>query len=200
MAANSPTSGEAAQAAQAVPEAEELADSDRKLAEQQSADADTRNDARAEAAASSAATKARAEAEKLDANRVPTSGAACTDSLGVAVADSDFEKVVMDKAHDVFVLFYKPSAKFCDVNGTHYADFSEGIAERGGGVVIGASMDVSVHKSPFVFEADELPVVMLFPSVDKRPLEFDGELNHERLATFAKKHCPSLQGAPKAEL
>jgi hypothetical protein len=50
-------------------------------------------------------------------------------------------------------------------------------------------MDVSRHKSPFVFEQSELPVVMLFPAADKRPLEFSGALRVDALARFDEENA-----------
>ena len=66
-------------------------------------------------------------------------------------------------------------------------------------------MDVGVHKSPFQFSPTELPVVMLFPATDKRPLEFSGELSAARLKRFAGAHARTLQDdsdlrAPKDEV
>ena len=58
-------------------------------------------------------------------------------------------------------------------------------------------MDVRAHKSPFVFEEGELPVAMLFPAEDKRPLEFDQALEPEKLMAFAQEHGTTLKA--KAE-
>ena len=57
-------------------------------------------------------------------------------------------------------------------------------------------MDVSVHKSPFVFEESELPVLMLFPAKDKRPLEYNEVFDEEKLQAFVAEHCSTL---PKEE-
>ena len=64
--------------------------------------------------------------------------------------DAAFEKVVMDKAYDVFVLFYHKTAAFCRGNGTAYAEFAEQLSTTP--TVRAEHMDVKVHKSPFVFE------------------------------------------------
>ena len=50
-------------------------------------------------------------------------------------------------------------------------------------------MDLTSSKSPFVFEDSELPVVMLFPAKDKRPLEFTGKVEVDALQAFCKEHC-----------
>ena len=110
----------------------------------------------------------------------------------------------MDKAKDVFVLFYTPSAEFCATNGTIFGEFAAGLdAERSGATahVVAVHMNVKEHKSPFVFEEDELPVIMLFPASDKRPLEFDSELTTAELQRFARENgsAPSPD-EPKAEL
>ena len=51
----------------------------------------------------------------------------CVDSgeagPGLQVGDADFEGVVLDKAHDTFVLFYRPHPLFCASNGTAYAAY-----------------------------------------------------------------------------
>ena len=78
---------------------------------------------------------------------------------------------VLDKSRDAFVLFYKPNATFCEGNGTSYTAFGaavRGLGASGWANVHVLAMDVATNKSPFVFEDAELPVVMLFPSVDKR--------------------------------
>ena len=41
-------------------------------------------------------------------------------------------------------------------------------------------------------EEGELPVVMLFPAHDKRPLEFDKALEVENLEAFAMEHSSML--------
>lgn len=104
-----------------------------------------------------------------------------------SVGDADFEAVVLNKAHDVFVLFYKPSAPFCAANGTSYAAFTapQPTIKR-------LRMDVSKDKSPFVFEDNELPVLMLFPASDKRPLEFNEAIEYAKIAAFAEEHCSTL--------
>ena len=52
----------------------------------------------------------------------------CVDSgeagPGSQVGDADFEGVVLDKAHDTFVLFYRPHPRFCASNGTAYAAYA----------------------------------------------------------------------------
>ena len=63
--------------------------------------------------------------------------------------------------------------------------------------VVAEHMDVRLHKSPFVFEEGELPVAMLFPAEDKRPLEFDQALTPELLRDFAAEHGTTLK--PKEE-
>ena len=121
-------------------------------------------------------------------------------ALGAGLSDATFESVVMDKAKDVFVLFYRHSAAFCAGNGTAYAAFAEGLAAMPS--VLAAHMNVRAHKSPFVFEEGELPVAMLFPAEDKRPLEFDQELTPELLHAFVREHGVTLRAkeAPKGEL
>ena len=69
----------------------------------------------------------------------------------------------MDKSRDVFVLFYHPSDAFCAGNATAFGQFVTAL-EQAHPTVLGTHMDVAAHKSPFVFEEDELPVVMLFPA------------------------------------
>lgn len=50
--------------------------------------------------------------------------------------------------------------------------------------------------SPF-----QLPVAMLFPAKDKRPLEFDLELTPEKLLGFVEEHATTLKAAAqKSEL
>ena len=115
--------------------------------------------------------------------------------LGAGLSDASFEKVVMDRSKDVFVLFYRKSEGFCAGNGTQYAQFAELVAETP--TVVAEHMDVRLHKSPFVFEEGELPVAMLFPAEDKRPLEFDQALTPELLRDFAAEHGTTLK--PKEE-
>ena len=107
------------------------------------------------------------------------------------VGDADFEGVVLDKARDALVLFYKPHPRFCDTNGTAYAAY---VVPQPS--VTRLRMDVSVHKSPFVFEESELPVLMLFPAKDKRPLEYNEAFDTEKLQAFVAEHCSTL---PKEE-
>jgi len=103
------------------------------------------------------------------------------------VADADFEGVVLDKEHDVLVLFYKPHPLFCHVNASAYAayDAPQPSLRR-------LRMDVSLHKSPFVFEDSELPVLMLFPAKDKRPLEYNEVFDADKLQAFVAEHCNTL--------
>ena len=115
--------------------------------------------------------------------------------MGAGLSDASFEKVVMDRSKDVFVLFYRKSEGFCAGNGTQYAQFAELVAETP--TVVAEHMDVRLHKSPFVFEEGELPVAMLFPAEDKRPLEFDQALTPELLRDFAAEHGTTLK--PKEE-
>jgi len=96
----------------------------------------------------------------------------------------------MDKARDVFVLFYRPSAAFCAGNGTAYATFAQTLIETPS--VVAQHMDVREHRSPFVFDEGELPVAMLFPADDKRPLEFDQALTTELLLAFAREHASTM--------
>ena len=129
---------------------------------------------------------------------------ACDELVGDGLTDSNFEQVVMDKANDVFVLFYQPSTAFCGRNGTAYAKFAAMLTESWPRVTA-THMNVRDHKSPFVFEPDELPVVMLFLSKDKRPLEYDKKLEDTAaLVTFASEHAPTMKDgptpAPKSEL
>ena len=118
--------------------------------------------------------------------------AACAgfESDVASVGDADFEAVVLNKAHDVFVLFYKPSAPFCAANGTSYAAYAapQPTIKR-------LRMDVSKDKSPFVFEDSELPVLMLFPASDKRPLEFNEAFEQGKIGAFAEEHCSTLAKA-----
>jgi thioredoxin-like negative regulator of GroEL len=102
-----------------------------------------------------------------------------------SVSDGSFEKTVMDKAKDVFVLFYKPSAAFCEGGGAEYGGYAAELVEADTSAVVALRMDLTFNKSPFVFEDSELPVVMLFPAKDKRPLEFDEKLTRGALHNFA---------------
>ena len=121
----------------------------------------------------------------------------------------------MDKARDVFVLFFKPTADFCGRNASEYAAFAAAALEPSRAAsaaapsVLAAHMDVSVHKSPFVFEDNELPVVMLFPGYDKRPLEYDSPLSTAELERFARENGSAAKAegggtredaSPKSEL
>ena len=133
-------------------------------------------------------------AEKSGGEGVAAGGPAACAAFEAAVqpvADADFEGVVLDKEIDALVLFYKPHARFCDTNATAYAayDVPQPTVKR-------LRMDVSVHKSPFVFEDSELPVLMLFPAKDKRPLEFNEVFDEEKLQAFVAEHCSTL---PKEE-
>ena len=133
-------------------------------------------------------------AEKSGGEGVAAGGPAACAAFEAAVqpvADADFEGVVLDKEIDALVLFYKPHARFCDTNATAYAayDVPQPTVKR-------LRMDVSVHKSPFVFEDSELPVLMLFPAKDKRPLEFNEVFDEEKLQGFVAEHCSTL---PKEE-
>ena len=130
--------------------------------------------------------------------------AACGGLAGDGIGDDSFERVVMDKAKDVFVLFYAPSAEFCATNATVFGEFAGLTADRSGAPahVVAVHMNVKEHKSPFVFEDDELPVIMLFPASDKRPLEFDSELTTAELQRFARENgsAPAAADEPKSEL
>ena len=103
------------------------------------------------------------------------------------VRDADFEKVALDKAKDMYMLFYKPSTTFCDGPAAKYASYVHPLPPSS--VVQAARMDLTSSKSPFVFEDSELPVVMLFPAKDKRPLEFTGKVEVDALQAFCKEHC-----------
>jgi hypothetical protein len=100
-------------------------------------------------------------------------------------------------AQDVFVLFYQPGAPFCKVNGSAYGEFADGISDTPS--VLATHMDVITHKSPFVFEEAELPVAMLFPAQDKRPLEYDQAFDAQKLRAFLAEHTGSA-GGKKQEL
>jgi len=105
-----------------------------------------------------------------------------------SISDATFEQVVMDKTKDVFVLFFKPSETLCEGKGRAYGAFAAELAPLTTSV-LAVRMDVRLHKSPFVFEDDELPVAMLFPAKDKRPLEFDDEtFGAAQLRTFAREN------------
>ena len=112
---------------------------------------------------------------------------------GAAVGDSTFEATVMDKSKDVFVLFYKNTVQFCDTNASAYGDFAQSVESSS--TLAAVHMNVDKHKSPFVFEDEELPVIMLFPASDKRPLEFDAKLTAEELHRFAREHGSNRDGA-----
>ena len=60
-------------------------------------------------------------------------------------------------------------------------------------------MDVRAHKSPFVFEEGELPVAMLFPAEDKRPLEFDQEIGSDALFAFLLEHGTTVKPKPEGK-
>ena len=115
------------------------------------------------------------------------------------LTDADFEKIVMDKQKDVLVLFYQPSAAFCSGNGTSYAAFMAAAADTWT-TIVAAHMDVVAHKSPFVFEDGELPVVMIFPAEDKRPLEFDEAISSDALMAFAAEHATIAKKKAKDEV
>ena len=93
----------------------------------------------------------------------------------------------LDKAKDMYMLFYKPSTAFCDGPAAKYASYVHPLPPSS--VVQAARMDLTSSKSPFVFEDSELPVVMLFPAKDKRPLEFTGKVEVDALQAFCKEHC-----------
>ena len=118
------------------------------------------------------------------------------------VTDSSFKQVVLhDTSTAVLVLFYRPSLKLCAVNGTMYAEFAHttsAVQARSPTVPLIASqmrfewrvidgqvmrMDVAQNNSPFVFEPDELPVIMIFPANNKKPLEFTGRFIREFLGS-----------------
>ena len=50
------------------------------------------------------------------------------------------------------------------------------------------TVPLSVCACADIFEASELPVVLLFPAKDKLPLEFSGELELAGLVAFAQEH------------
>ena len=111
----------------------------------------------------------------------------------VGLTDASFSDVVLrDMATDVVVLFYRPSAPFCAANGTAYAQLRERYADPSGGVSV-TRMDVREHRSPFAFRAGELPVLMLFPARNKRPLEFSDDFSLASLDAFVKKYARSFQ-------
>lgn len=55
-------------------------------------------------------------------------------------------------------------------------------------------MDVAQNNSPFMFEPDELPVIMIFPANNKKPLEFTGRLSIEALESFVLEHAGGRLG------
>ena len=111
----------------------------------------------------------------------------------VGLTDASFSDVVLrDMATDVVVLFYRPSVPFCAANGTAYAQLRERYADPSGGVSV-TRMDVREHRSPFAFRAGELPVLMLFPARNKRPLEFSDDFSLASLDAFVKKYARSFQ-------
>lgn len=137
--------------------------------------------------------------ESGDARRLADQASgACAELAGEGLTDANFEKLVMDKARDVLVLFHRPSRAFCSGNGTAYAKFAE-IISGSWPRVVATHMDVRVHKSPFVFEEEELPVVMLFPAEDKRPLEYDLPIEDANaLMAFASEHAKTMKQGPAA--
>jgi hypothetical protein len=145
------------------------------------------------ASSASAAAGEAGEARELSEASAP-SGSSST-CLSDGLSDASFERVVMEKAKDVFVLFYRPSASFCAHNGTAYAAFAAQLASTSK-LVLATSMDVRAHRSPFVFEEGELPVAMLFPADDKRPLEFDQPFSEEALHAFVREHAAALRPKP----
>ena len=137
------------------------------------------------------------------------------------VTDSSFKQVVLhDTSTAVLVLFYRPSLKLCAVNGTMYAEFAHttsAVQARSPTVpphcisdeicivwrVIDGQvmrMDVAQNNSPFVFEPDELPVIMIFPANNKKPLEFTGRLSVEALESFVSEHAAGGRPVGKMEL
>jgi len=111
------------------------------------------------------------------------------------VTDSSFKQVVLhDTSTAILVLFYRPSLKLCAVNGTTYAEF----AQTASADVQAMRMDVAQNNSPFMFEPDELPVIMIFPANNKKPLEFTGRLSIEALESFVLEHAGGRLG--KVEL
>ena len=173
-------------------------------------------DARASATVPDEAAVAAAEDEEDLEEDVPED--ACDGLLRLpALTDGSFEQVVLkDKSTAVLVLFYRPSRTFCAVNGTVFVEFEQmasdlqvrAICNRPGSCVVGDArarvaqvmrMDVAEHLSPFQFDPAELPVIMLFPALDKKPLEFSGALSVEALANFSREHSGS-HFEPKTEL
>lgn len=137
------------------------------------------------------------------------------------VTDSSFKQVVLhDTSTAVLVLFYRPSLKLCAVNGTMYAEFAHmlevAVQARSPSapslhltqmrfvwrVIDGQvmRMDVAQNNSPFVFEPDELPVIMIFPANNKKPLEFTGRLSIEALESFVSEHAAGDRPVGKMEL
>ena len=54
-------------------------------------------------------------------------------------------------------------------------------------------MDVAQNNSPFLFEPEELPVIMIFPANNKKPLEFTGRMSIEALESFVLEHADGQQ-------
>ena len=106
---------------------------------------------------------------------------------GASRAGRRLREGALDKAKDMYMLFYKPSTAFCDGPAAKYASYVHPLPPSS--VVQAARMDLTSSKSPFVFEDSELPVVMLFPAKDKRPLEFTGKVEVDALQAFCKEHC-----------
>ena len=52
-------------------------------------------------------------------------------------------------------------------------------------------MDVAQNNSPFFFEPGELPVIMIFPASNKKPLEFTDRLSVGALESFVLEHANS---------
>jgi len=106
----------------------------------------------------------------------------------VDVTDDTFRAVVLDKAADVLIQFYKPIPGFCNVNGSAFDDLSQTLIGLRDTVKV-ARMDCGANKSPFVFEDSELPVVMLFPGgEDNAPSEYDLLHSAEKLLNFVAEH------------
>ena len=61
-------------------------------------------------------------------------------------------------------------------------------------------MDVAQNNSPFVFEPEELPVIMIFPANNKKPLEFTDRLSVEALESFVSEHAAGGRPVGKMEL
>ena len=126
------------------------------------------------------------------------------------VTDSSFKEVVLhDTSAAVLVLFYRPGLKFCAVNGTMFAEFAHkalapsNVQARcavppncaSGEICVARlvaqvmRMDVAQNNSPFMFEPGELPVIMIFPANNKKPLELTGRLSLEALESFVLEHA-----------